>query len=664
MLTQGSSTAVLLGTLGADRGNVAGTYETSQMTEFQALAHWQYERSYWFHLFSCGAVLCAVLIYMLIDTTTKFSVGLFVMNMIYLSVGAGLIVLRIWSRRGGRPPSARLRIMFTYSVMVLIPTMSVLELFTLAFSDEDEERSFDLATWLSFILGHCVQYPFFGLAAASLTTNRWAYLAAALVQMSSVPHILMRAPPEESVEDRVAVQATAAAFLLLIWLLSGVYFLNTTAMSKEIFQSFKATQNLAEAKSRYIAAISHDFGAPIAVLTAFVDKLERRSEFMEGADTSELIGIRATIKLMAAIRHKAINLAKLEYGERLRPERVSFRVDQFVHDVSQVADHMPKVEGIQVTCNLGEGLREGTSVIADRAALLLILINFLSNAFKNTRGGVVAVALTIEQLDGGDPMLHMQVTDNGLGVPEAFLAHLFTPFAQSSKYRFGTGLGLYHVHELAVALGGEVGHRPNKPSGACFWVTVPFVPAEIHSAHNDAVRLEGPWEGQVAAATQAPTGSPPGSLGVASAGSAATDSSTHRPSFSVLVVDDDVFLRDFIQSLLLELPGVDNVQFASDGEQAISLITEGVQVFTHSIMDLQMPIMDGFESVRRLRAWEYHRQQQQPSSSPTARIHVVAASANSDDPGVHEECIAAGFDGVLAKPIQMKHLNNVFYGSQ
>jgi len=128
----------------------------------------------------------------------------------------------------------------------------------------------------------------------------------------------------------------------------------------------------------------------------------------------------------------AIDINKLESGQPLQPERKTFSVRQLTDELMDIMEHTPKKEAVRVTCDVDEQL---DVIISDQRWLLLILINLLSNAFKNTVEGIVAV--TISVVEGSESqanrrMLRVRVADSGLGVRADLIPHLFQAFAQAS----------------------------------------------------------------------------------------------------------------------------------------------------------------------------------------------------------------------------------------
>ena len=185
--------------------------------------------------------------------------------------------------------------------------------------------------------------------------------------------------------------------------------------------------------------------------------------------------MHTALDLLTIVRITAINLNKLEHGQRLQAQRAVCSCAKLVDDAMAVAEHLHSRKAVELQASVSDALRAQDAILTDRGWCFLILVNLLSNALKNTAEGAIRIDLRLAPDDASS--LRLQVSDTGLGVPPELEPHLFGAYHQASRWRFGTGLGLFHVHELAMALGGAAGYARNSPQGACFWVDVPFVPA-------------------------------------------------------------------------------------------------------------------------------------------------------------------------------------------
>ena len=521
-----------------------------------------------------------------------------------------------------------------------------------------------------------------------------------LIRISELMRHLQEATGQQAESEAAALVALVASAYTTIFFFSLCIFFYIDSQGRAQFRSFQASRGLAAAKGRYVAAISHDFGTPITMLHMLIERLEHNAEMVARVGERSLQGMHVALELLSTIRSKAINLNKLDRGQQLQPERVSCVLRTLLNDVMLVADHMPKRSGVTVELHIeDEAFPAHERVITDRGWLFMMLVNLLSNAFKNTREG--SVRLTVSVLEGPHgPMVRARVADTGQGVPAELEPHLFSSYQQASKWRFGTGLGLYHVRELAAALGGRVGYTCNTPRGAIFDVDVPLVLA-----------VEGPSPPGGSPTTSTPDGSfsnkqrrnskegassspqidavlgsvlvnvgeiPRGSAAAApaptmegcqggpdiEAGQPRVDGTEARLP-SVLVVDDDDFVCDSTRFLLEGVMGDEGggrIEVAADGEEALQKLTTSVSTsggapFDIVLMDAQMPFMDGLACVKRLREWE--QQVTLGHGRPRPRIRAIAVSGNAEDLGFHQEAIAAGFDDTIPKPLTAQRAREV-----
>lgn len=470
-------------------------------------------------------------------------------------------------------------------------------------------------------------------------------------------------------DDIETAQFYAGASLLSTWMISFIMFIFLDAHGRAQFVGEKAMVGWADAKGRYIAAVSHDFGTPISVMRVLVSNIQDDAQLCERIGVRSLNGIQASLDLLSTVRQKAINLNQLERGQQLQPDRAACSFPELMNQLMLMVDHMPRRSTVRFELSMDDALQGSAMVITDRGWLQLMAMNLLTNAFKHTSQGAVCLKVSVE--DGGNTM-RLRVSDTGRGVPAEDIPSLFTPYQQASKWRFGTGLGLFHVRELAQALGGTVGYEANTPCGAVFWMDIPLV-----LANDSEVQLAlalGADQPVSAASSSGAAGVVADEEANAEAievniqvqGASANDGGMRSAlpesppleqdapfaNLSVLVVEDEAFFRASITTLL-EACGTELVEVACDGELGVAHLTSGDRFFHLALVDLQMPIMDGFECVRRARAYE-------SSSAPDrTRTRFVAVSANADDPDIQDECLACGFDRVIPKPLNLSKVREL-----
>jgi CheY-like chemotaxis protein len=233
-------------------------------------------------------------------------------------------------------------------------------------------------------------------------------------------------------------------------------------------------------------------------------------------------------------------------------------------------------------------------------------------------------AFEVERRDGSS-LLEFAVSDTGVGISADKLDLLFKPFSQtdsSTTREFGgTGLGLSIVRKLAIAMGGDVGVKsePGQGSRFCFRVWVKHVlPSQGSNSFDHAIPGQTP-----------------------------VNTNTNQFQGHVLVAEDNAVNAMVIESFLSSL-GL-SMTLVNDGRQAVEAATRGAtgEKFSLILMDLHMPVMDGYEAAEQIRAWEAtHKQPRRP-------IVALTADAFEED---RKRCQAVGMDDFLTKPISMDAL--------
>jgi CheY-like chemotaxis protein len=254
-----------------------------------------------------------------------------------------------------------------------------------------------------------------------------------------------------------------------------------------------------------------------------------------------------------------------------------------------------------------------------------MLSNLVGNAIKFTeRGQVIVEGCELARETRQDATwvrLRFTVTDTGIGIPADKIDYLFQPFSQvdaSNTRRFGgTGLGLSIVRSLAERMGGTVGVESTENRGARFWFEIE-VEAVGHAREMRAVP-------RVAEETLVDT--------------------AHEPLGRVLLVEDNPVNRLVVERMLVK-HGI-AVTCATDGAQAVEIFHAGAADFDAILMDMQMPVMDGAEATRQIRAHE--------AREAGGRIPIIALTASVFEKD-RELCQLAGMDDFLAKPVNANQL--------
>ena len=369
------------------------------------------------------------------------------------------------------------------------------------------------------------------------------------------------------------------------------------------------------AKSDFLANMSHEIRTPMNAILGFAELL-RRGWQTDGQHTQRhLDTILSSGKHLLALINDILDLSKVEAG-RLEVERIPCPVHEVVNDVVAIMQVRAQEKNIGLTVAYGAPLP--ATVSTDPARLRQVITNLVGNALKFTQQGGVDVAVRLEAR-GEQSMLHIDVRDSGIGIAPDKVEAIFEPFVQaeaSTTRQFGgTGLGLAISRRFARALGGDITASSEPGRGSTFHVVIDVGPV-----------ADGPWL-------------PPEVLRAASGARQATPD--RRWAFDgqcVLVVDDGDENRELVR-LVLEGAGLRVVE-AANGAEALERVAADRPVLV--LMDVQMPVMDGYAATRQLR-------------QDGCTLPILALTAHAMK-GFEREIEGSGFSGFLTKPVDIDAL--------
>lgn len=374
--------------------------------------------------------------------------------------------------------------------------------------------------------------------------------------------------------------------------------------SRELQIAKTAAESANKAKSAFLANMSHELRTPLNAILGYAQLLQRDKELGARHATAARTIHQSGTHLLTLITD-ILDLSKIEAGKfELCAASINLRFClQGVVDMIRVR---AEEKGLKFVCDMSPDLPE--YVLGDEKRLRQVLINLLGNAIKFTTDGEVGLHITILSQSDADARLRFEVRDTGVGIPQDQLPRIFQPFEQvgdNERRAGGTGLGLSISRQLLSLMNGKIEVESKPGEGSRFWFEI------------DMAVMQAPARPAMLSGADAVTG-------------------YNGPRQHVLIVDDIIENRAVLSERLRQLGFEINEAVNGLEGWEIAKATQPDLI----LMDIRMPVMDGFESMERIR---------QVPALKTVPIIALSASATQE---IQTRSLEAGANGFLAKPVE------------
>lgn len=369
-------------------------------------------------------------------------------------------------------------------------------------------------------------------------------------------------------------------------------------------QDAEELMRLQKTKEQFLANISHEIRTPINGIAGMADLLGQNANAAE--QETYLNAIRHSAENLKLIINDILDLAAIESG-KLKFEKIGFNLTDLVPSLISTFAYQAKEKNITLDYSIEKKLNR--ILIGDPVRLNQVLINLISNAVKFTHTGSINVACSIERLQKNTCWVRFEITDTGIGIPSEKLNTIFESFSQADasvtrKYG-GSGLGLTIVKQLVELQDGKITVRSKENSGSTFIVLVPYAIGKANTIFTSTLAAQK------------------------------SQDNTYTKRLNVLLVEDNDINRLYAKSILKNWQC--EVDIAENGLVAIEKVKSGD--YDLVLMDIQMPVMDGYEATRTIRLLDATRKD----------VPILALTANATKPDI-EKCLASGMNDYLPKP--------------
>ncbi len=376
-----------------------------------------------------------------------------------------------------------------------------------------------------------------------------------------------------------------------------------------------------KAKSEFLANISHEVRTPLHAVIGMTEllietKLDKDQRYY--TDT-----LYSSAKMLLMLINDILDFSRIDAG-RIDEEKEAFNLRQLFQDIISIMKEKASCKGLVLAGDMDEGIPD--MLIGYSGYMKQILLNLIQNAIKFTYRGQVTVTATAVSETEDELVLKMSVQDTGIGIPEEQQDQIFQPFTQidasSTRKEGGTGLGLAIVRKLVSFMGGEIHLESSEREGSTFSFSLSFEKVKDTGDHVTDTMTDAK-----------------------SARNQSDVSEGTAERLQVLLVEDNAINQKVAHAMLQKMGY--KIDIAFNGAEAVEALQQ--KNYGLVLMDLQMPVMDGYEATRTIRG---------SGKVLNSNVPIVAMTANATKED-RQQCLDSGMDDYIPKPVERKVMMNM-----
>ncbi|MBF0587579.1 MAG: response regulator [Magnetococcales bacterium] len=431
----------------------------------------------------------------------------------------------------------------------------------------------------------------------------------------STPEDLAHSPSSErSWGDRPILYLALALLMVTVILLSGWRHLELRMLNRELRKAKEEAERANLSKSQFLAVMSHEIRTPLNAILG-MNQVLAEANLSRELQHHLKVQRRAGVTLLELI-NDILDLSKLE-ADRVQLMDVDFRLDRLLDTVTEMVRDHAQEKNLSLEIQVDNEVPN--RMMADAWRIRQVMNNLVDNAVKFTQEGWVRIKVRVDSAQ----RLQFQVSDSGDGIPQEMRDNIFDPFvrldASKEQPRQGSGLGLSIAKRLVALWGGELSVESIPEQGSIFSFTAPFRPVDEEETDQK---------------TESHTPSP---------SSHREEALPEERKLRILLAEDSEDNALLIKTFLKREPH--KLTIVPNGEEALERIK--LEPFDLVLMDMQMPVLDGYAATRAIREWE--------SVNGWKPLPILALTAHAMV-GDADKSRQAGCDAHLTKPISKKLL--------